>query len=66
MAHEFRSLAAAPREVLGNALVAGSAAAVILLLIIGYFLWRDRKLKKPKTALKAHPTQSAKSGEDER
>ena len=46
MPHEFRSLAAAPREMLGNALVAGGAAAVILLLIIGYFLWRDRKLEK--------------------
>ena len=54
MTHEFRSLATAPREVLGNALVAGGVAAVILLLIIGYFLWRDRKLKKtanrPKSA----------------
>ena len=46
MAHEFRNLAAAPREVLGNALVAGAVAAVILLLIVEYFFWRDRKLKK--------------------
>ena len=66
MPHEFRNLVNAPRETLGNALIAGGAAAVILLLIMGYLLWRDRKLKKPAPPTKAHQAEPARSDDGDR
>lgn len=60
MPHEFLDLVNAPRETLGNALIAGFAAAVILFLIMAYFLWRDRKLKKPGSHPKSSPPRTRK------
>jgi hypothetical protein len=60
MPHEFRNLATAPRETLGNALIAGGVAAIILLLIMAYFLWRDRKLKRPGSHPKSSPSRTRK------
>ena len=46
MPHEFRNLPNASHETLTTALIAGGAAALVLLILIGYLVWRDRKLKK--------------------
>ena len=47
MPNEFGNILNAARETLGNAPIAEGAAAFILLFIMAYFLWRERKLKKP-------------------
>ena len=60
MPHEFRNLVNAPRDTLSNALIAGGAAAVILLLIMAYFLWRDRKFKRPGSHPKSAPSKIRK------
>lgn len=60
MPHEFRNLTNVPSETLGVALIAGGVAAIILLLIMGYFLWRDRKLRKPGSHHKILPSKTRK------
>lgn len=47
MPHEFRNLPSASHETLTIALVGAGGTAFVLLLIIGYVVWRDRRLKKP-------------------
>lgn len=45
MPHEFRNLPSASHETLTIALVGAGGTAFVLLLIIGYVVWRDRRLK---------------------
>ncbi len=54
MSHVFRNLPNASHETLTNALVACAVAALVIFVLIGYLLWRDRKKWKTGKAVRGH------------
>jgi uncharacterized iron-regulated membrane protein len=55
MSHVFRNLPNASHEMLTNALVAGAVAALVMAVLVGYLLWRDRKKFKTGEAARGLP-----------
>ena len=58
MPSNFDSPVNASRESLGALLLSAGGISVVLLLIILYFLWRDKKLKIPEIYRKKLPSKT--------
>lgn len=60
MPHGLRNLPNASHEGLTIALVAGAVSALVMLVILVYLLWRDRKKLKTPKAVRGRPRRGRK------